>query len=258
LVGVAAGEFQYQFVDPLEPLPQSVLDQLTAQGESDDDRHTGCALGTSLNLWDICIGQMTVSSKRADYAKFLPSVRFALMPVDFHIWPTFPSLPCRQLGQSVEYLIVKQDVKEPTFREHMASVFLPFTNELWAVCIVFLVVFGIAFALLERGGGDFEDDSSPFVSSMYMSFFSGVSGGPAYAPITPGGRIIMLGFAWLLLISLASYTANLASILVVANSVQGITGMADGDTPFITKDGAKLCVPHESVVPCRSAARTPA
>ena len=164
----------------------------------------------------------------------------------------------RQLGQSVEYLIVKQDVKEPTFREHMASVFLPFTGELWAVCIVFLAVFGIAFALLERGGGDFEDDSSPFVSSMYMSFFSGVSGGPAYAPITPGGRIIMLGFAWLLLISLASYTANLASILVVANSVQGITGMADGDTPFITKDGAKLCVPHESVVSCRSAARTPA
>ena len=197
------------------------LPLLTAQGADPDDASVACALGTSLNLWDICIGEMQVFGNKANFAKWLPT-----------------------LGTSSEYLIVQQKVKEPTFGKHMASVFSPFSGELWAVLLAFCVVFGLAFALLERDGEDFEDSSgvlNKLATTMYKSSLSAVTGGPTYEPGTTGGKILMLGFGWLLLITAASYTANLASLLVVANSLKGISDI-DG---LIKIEGSKLCVPHE-------------
>lgn len=198
--------------------------QLTAQGQDPADSNIGCALGTSLNLWDICIGEMQVIGRRPDFAKFLPS-----------------------LGTTVEYLIVQQKVSEPSFRTHMASVFSPFSGELWGVLIAFLVVFGLAFAFLERNGPDFENSPRArhkFATTMYKTFLSGFTGGPAYDPATPGGKIAALGFGWFILIVLASYTANLASLLVVANSLEGISDIEG----LIQTTGAKLCVQDDSHV----------
>lgn len=192
-----------------------------AQGQEETDITVGCALGTSLDLWDICIGQTEVIGKLADFTKFLPS-----------------------LGTTLEYLIVQQKVKEPSFSNTFSSVFSPFSFTLWMTCIAFLVVFGLAFALLERDGDDFE--GSPGVhqklaTTLYKTFLSGVTGGPAYEPGTAGGKLVMLGYGWFILIALASYTANLASLLVVASSVQGIANMDD----LIKTEGAKLCVPQD-------------
>jgi hypothetical protein len=215
-----AGKFTYEFVDPLAEYPKAVTDQLTAQGETISSGSV-CAMGTTLDLWDLCIGMLTVTEPRSNYAKFLPA-----------------------LGKSDEYLIVKVSVKKPTFAEHMATVFAPFSGELWAIIVGFLVVFAFAMAFCEgvEEGGDFEDSTNPgyrYCISTYMAFLS-FCAGPGYNPVSPAGRIVFLGFAWLLCITLASYTANLASLLVVASSVGNIEDMAQ----LIKQDGAKLCVPH--------------
>lgn len=138
----------------------------------------------------------------------------------------------------VHYLIVNQKVKNPTFIEHMRAVFEPFSNELWVLILVFLIVFGLVLGMIERGGGDFEDTKAPLTVSSYMALL-GYSAGPNHAPITPGGRIVYLGFGWLICILGATYTANLASLLIIANSLEGFTSIDD----LIRSDGTKLCVP---------------
>jgi len=144
------------------------------------------------------------------------------------------------MGVDTQYLIVQQEVKSPTFAEHMESVFDPFTKELWAVILIFLIIFGGVLGMIERGGGDFEDTRAPLTVSTYMALL-GYSAGPNHAPITPGGRIVYLGFGWLILILGASYTANLASLLVVANSLEGITSMSE----LTGTKGATVCVPFD-------------
>ena len=75
------GGFTFEYIDPLAPLPAAVTAQLAAQGIEAGNRHytfTGCAIGTSLHLWDICIGTHVVTAQRADLANYLPTVRPAI------------------------------------------------------------------------------------------------------------------------------------------------------------------------------------
>ena len=60
-----------EIVDPTAPLPATLRAQLAVQGL--DDSH-GCALGTSLSLWDVCVGAQDVSPELAGMVRFLPAV----------------------------------------------------------------------------------------------------------------------------------------------------------------------------------------
>ena len=71
-VSTMAGRFSMEYIDRRTPLPDEVLAQLDAQNQT--GHFSACALGTSLNLWDICIGEMWVTKERAAYSKFLPAV----------------------------------------------------------------------------------------------------------------------------------------------------------------------------------------
>ena len=50
-----------------------------------------------------------------------------------------------------DFLIVSQTVVLPTFGEHFASVFAPFTIGLWFILATFTVVFGVVLGYIERG-----------------------------------------------------------------------------------------------------------
>ena len=66
--------------------------------------------------------------------------------------------------------------------------------------------------------------------------------GPPHAPITLAGRVVNIGFGWIFLITGASYTANLASLLVVADNVAGIADIED----LISQPETNLCVDSHS------------
>lgn len=66
-----------------------------------------------------------------------------------------------------------------------------------------------------------------YCKALYLNFLAYVSCGPTTNPSSVPGRIAVLGFGWFLLITMASYTANLAAILVEEKSKHGITGIDD-------------------------------
>ena len=123
-----------------------------------------------------------------------------------------------------------------------AKVFDPFTPSLWGVLACFVVGFGLAFSWAERDVGDFEgmQPAERTVTSIYLTLAGMLTGGVAHTPTTVGGRIIFLGFGWLVTLFLAAYTANLAQLLVVSSSSQSAyTSLAD----FSASPSATVCVP---------------
>ena len=79
-----------------------------------------------------------------------------------------------------------------------------------------------------------------YCKALYLNFLAYVSCSPTTTPSSVPGRIAVLGFGWFLLITMASYTANLAAILVEEKSNQGITGIDDA----IKQKLAICCVPQ--------------
>ena len=95
---------------------------------------------------------------------------------------------------------------------------------------------------MERGAdGDFGGMGAvdSVCTSWYLTFAGILSGGAMHAPRTVGGRMIQLGFGWLITLMLASYTANLASLLVVTSTASPtITSYS----AFVADSSAILCV----------------
>jgi hypothetical protein len=65
-----------------------------------------------------------------------------------------------------------------------------------------------------------------YCKAVYLNFLAYVSASPCNTPTSVPGRLAAVGFGWFLLITIASYTANLASILVAqqkaTNQIGGI------------------------------------
>ena len=137
-------------------------------------------------------------------------------------------------------LAVEQNVDSAAFG--FLNVFEPFTSSLWAILAAMLVTFGLAFSWVERGAdGDFDGMGAvdSVCTSWYLTFAGVLSGGAMHAPRTVGGRMIHLGFGWLITLMLASYTANLASLLVVTSTASPTITSYSG---FVADSSAILCV----------------
>lgn len=76
---------------------------------------------------------------------------------------------------------------------------------------------------------DFENDHtvSQFAKCVYLSFMGYVSCGPANTPSSVPARLAAVGFGWFLLVFMASYTANLASIFTITQSRNEINSIED-------------------------------
>jgi hypothetical protein len=72
------------------------------------------------------------------------------------------------------------------------------------------------------------------MKSLYITWFGLFSGGPQNSPQTLPARFSQLGYGFFVIIALASYTANLATILVAKSQKNGITSIDDAIAAQLT------------------------
>jgi len=102
----------------------------------------------------------------------------------------------------------------------------PFTPEVWATTIGAFIAFGLALWIVEAPAGseDFDHDhrlGTPigFLLTTWMSFMAFCTAAPMHGFSTWSGRIIGFGFAFMIFILVASYTASLATLLITSESL---------------------------------------
>jgi len=143
------------------------------------------------------------------------------------------------------YLVVKQVDVKPDPIAQIFRVFDPFTPRLWVCIIVAISVISAAIYFLEEANQSDDHDDFPYdskVLNVFESVYKGCmgfwSGGAAHSPQTMGSKVIMVAFGVFIVLTLAGYTANLASVLVVAKESQSTFK----DVDDLLSGGHKLCI----------------
>jgi len=144
------------------------------------------------------------------------------------------------------YLVVKKADKRLGFLGKILKPFSPFTLAMWASLFGVVSVFGFAIFWLdeisERGcpytWDALRDDWRACLQSQYLGCLGLISGGPAHEPRTLGAKIVQLVFGVVIVLVIAGYTANLASILVEERAAQGTFESVDK----LLDHGHKVCL----------------
>jgi hypothetical protein len=91
--------------------------------------------------------------------------------------------------------------------------------------ISFLIFSALVMAATDKNNIEDYDNRSTiaiFFKALYFVLLGYVSGGAVNGPASVPGRTAAIGFGFFVLITLASYTANLATILVSKSTGNGI------------------------------------
>uniref|UniRef100_A0A7S0WG46 Ionotropic glutamate receptor C-terminal domain-containing protein n=1 Tax=Hemiselmis tepida TaxID=464990 RepID=A0A7S0WG46_9CRYP len=178
---------------------------------------TACVHDVALGRVDICVGDFWMTPQRLNMAQFLPP-----------------------FSSDKFYLFVPGQTTAEDFGTILVKPFLPFSAELWAFVISFLIFAAIVMTVTDaRNRDDYENGAAlaRISKSLYFSFSGYVTGGNVNSPASVPGRLAALGFGFFVLITLASYTANLATILVAKSSTQGIASVEDA-----INQGVTICI----------------
>jgi len=116
-------------------------------------------------------------------------------------------------------LVTKVDSEGPSLSYRLLQFLRPFDWTVWCAFIVLCAATGLLYWYLERGQNPddlLEDRGSRegIVNSTFLASLQ-VAGGGGYTPVTWPGKILVFSWAWTVLLFVSSYTANLASFLVV-------------------------------------------
>jgi len=111
----------------------------------------------------------------------------------------------------------------------LAKPWKPFSTELWGLVIGYITFTGIVTAWLEPEGEDYENPYAfpRYFKALYVAWFGIFSGGPQNTASTLPARFSQLAYGLFIIIVLASYTANLATILVAQATSNGINSIDD-------------------------------
>jgi len=210
------------------PAVSIVLDESWASETSRDkfsSSWTACVLDVAVGNADMCIGDFWITPQRMNLANFLTP-----------------------FGNDNFYFVAPFAVSDETLGATLQKPFLPFTDGLWGVTFCFLIF--SAFVMMVTDGhnmDDYENQNmvSKLFKSLYYSFAGYVGGGSANSPASVPGRLATVGFGFFVLITLASYTANLATILVTRGSATGLTSAQDA-----VDKGVTICIPGVRGVMC--------
>lgn len=112
----------------------------------------------------------------------------------------------------------------------LTTFFDPFSGELWICLVLLLLVSGVVDYLLERGHG------GTVLSSLY-EYFGGVLWGGFQDPHTRLSSVYQIVVAFVLLIVVSAYTANLASAMTISRTPQ----LAFGSIADVMKAKAAAC-----------------
>jgi ABC-type amino acid transport substrate-binding protein len=181
---------------------------------------SACIDDVAMGYLDVCLGTFWETAERRELVTFITP--FA--PDNF-------------------FLVVKNG--EINAKVNYWGVFDPFAPRLWA-CIVALIVFiSVLIFFLERPaqGPDHphfsgENVFEGAVESTYLACIGFWSGGVAHESVTPGGRMVTLAFGIFVILTLAGYTANLASSLVARQ----IPPASYSNLYDVVKAGEQLCM----------------
>lgn len=112
------------------------------------------------------------------------------------------------------------------------QMFSPFDSTLWLGILVSSVVVAVLLYAFERASN--EDDYNPeksaaenIVHSQYLSILAFFAGGFVSTPKTAAGKLVALAWAFMILICVASYTANLAAFLTASSLKAPVSGLED-------------------------------
>eukprot|EP00281_Chroomonas_sp_CCMP1168_P003090 CAMPEP_0206255184 /NCGR_PEP_ID=MMETSP0047_2-20121206/24106_1 /ASSEMBLY_ACC=CAM_ASM_000192 /TAXON_ID=195065 /ORGANISM="Chroomonas mesostigmatica_cf, Strain CCMP1168" /LENGTH=788 /DNA_ID=CAMNT_0053681555 /DNA_START=61 /DNA_END=2427 /DNA_ORIENTATION=- len=163
--------------------------------------YTACVHDVAVGEFDLCLADFWVTTERMALNQFVTP-----------------------FGTDLFYLIARKEAPPETFAEQMVKPFQPFSLELWVLVIGFLLF--AAFVMVMTDSHNLDDYANErlgakLAKSLYFSFSGYVAGGSQNAAASVPGRLATIGFGWFVLITLASYTANLATILVKRSSVNG-------------------------------------
>eukprot|EP00931_Biecheleriopsis_adriatica_P023409 TRINITY_DN14786_c0_g1_i7.p1 TRINITY_DN14786_c0_g1~~TRINITY_DN14786_c0_g1_i7.p1 ORF type:complete len:619 (-),score=93.34 TRINITY_DN14786_c0_g1_i7:6-1862(-) len=143
------------------------------------------------------------------------------------------------------YLVVKKVSVEPDTISQIFRVFDPFTPRLWLCLAVAIMVISMAIYFLEEANASDDHDDFPYdnkaqnvMESVYKGCMGFWSGGAAHAPKTMGSKVIMVAFGVFIVLTLAGYTANLASVLVVEVAASPMFENVDE----LLSAGGKICM----------------
>lgn len=120
------------------------------------------------------------------------------------------------------------------------SCFDPFGVDVWATLVVLWFWTGLLYMCFEVHSNHEDLSGSSLCAngthSLYLALLQ-VTGAGGFTPVTWHGRILLASWAWYILLFIATYTANLASFLVVQST-------ADADISSLTSAmaaGMRLC-----------------
>ncbi|CAF1273260.1 unnamed protein product [Rotaria sordida] len=166
----------------------------------------------STGVYDIAIGDVTVTSARSKYVDFSNAI----------------------FDNSLRIIIRTTS----TVKVDLFSFLKPFSNNLWLLFFGTLIYAGILIYIMERKDNEVLQNRSilnQIFMSIWYSFGNVVGYGVDFHIATSAGRLLTVGLYILGLILVASYTANLASDLTIAktnNIISGIDDIKSGKIPF--------------------------
>lgn len=142
------------------------------------------------------------------------------------------------------YLVVFEEGGSTSFAAMLQNPFQPFSGAAWGMICAAVVVSASAMAIVDfQDQEEFPYEDESFIlrggKAMYLGFLSLMGGASAYRAGSLPSKIITLGFQLFLVIVMASYTANLASLLVVKNVQTGVNSIYDA-----IEVGLVVCVPE--------------
>jgi len=145
-------------------------------------------------------------------------------------------------------LFVEVPTGEESFGEKLEKPFLPFSWGLWGLCVAVVAAYGLLLGLFQADHDAGEDqlrDIRTFwnlLEHTYLSFLGFFSAGVIEDAneLKPASKILTLGFAFFVLIAIASFTGSTASFLMQQNNKLVISSIEGAISANV-----KICYPEE-------------
>jgi len=176
-----------------------------------------CVNATGMGFLDICIGAFAMTPDRIKLSKF---VEIEAEPV---------------------YLVTRVEKRSEDAWNRVWTSFSPFELSTWIAIFLTVVFVSTVLVFVERGhGGEFDGltRSECLGIGAYLAFCSMIGGFSIFHPETRSGRIVSLALGGLAMLTIAAYTANLASFMVLREVTQVQLNTLDD----VLSTNSKLCV----------------
>ena len=200
-----------------------------------------CQLGAASRHSPLRCPSTSVCNRLCVQKLHASTVRLALVRLLTH-------LPRRRM-----FLVTRIVGKEEFGPKDLMSWAKPFTPEVWGTTVAAFFVFGVMLWIVEAPAGseDFDDEhrlGTPLglCLTTWMSFMAFCTAAPMHGFSTWPGRIMGFGFAFMIFILVASYTASLAMMLITSSTLSTfVVDLADARA-----NGHKVCMlePLETVL----------